>query len=99
MLTEIQPQNFVGAAPAVLTPPIHKRFQFLHGGNYFQAFGVRGGPLHIIDLERHSLRWRHTTLPYWVGTEQRTDQHGKEWFCHINCVTDDHGWLVEVPEC
>lgn len=52
---------------------------------------------------RHPSAWERRYLNYpghkWHCTEYRRDADDKTWKRDFYCVTNDHGWLVEVPKC
>lgn len=48
---------------------------------------------------KHSKKWAPATLALWTGFEIRRDATGAEWSRSVHLVVNDHGWLVEVPQC
>lgn len=51
----------------------------------------------MVTLYRHTGLFLPERLGRWHGYEYRTDKLGREWSRSFFAVTDDFGWLVEVP--
>lgn len=66
-----------------------------------QLSHLHGGGLACIDRHRmkHELEDCPERVGKWVVMLQRVDEAGRIWRRTALCAMDDHGWLVEVPEC
>ncbi|AIJ45545.1 putative oxidoreductase, Fe-dependent alcohol dehydrogenase family [Comamonas testosteroni TK102] len=69
--------------------------------NNSQLSYLHGGGLACIDRHRmkHELEHCPERTGKWVVLLQRADEAGRIWKRTALCAMDDHGWLVEVPEC
>lgn len=69
--------------------------------NNSQLSYLHGGGLACIDRHRmkHELEHCPERVGKWVVMLQRVDEAGRIWKRTALCAMDDHGWLVEVPEC
>lgn len=57
----------------------------------------------VLRVSRHKddidKQWSPAKSRCWTGFEERLDASGAKWIREVHCVTNDHGWLVEVPAC
>lgn len=83
------PETSTVSAPRFI-PRDNCQLSYLHGGG-------------SICIDRHHSEYEQKNYPERVGKWrvllERTDEAGRIWSRTALCAMDDHGWLVEVPEC
>lgn len=95
---ETPPANWPGQLP-VLLPPVERTHDSLAR---YHDYPPLAGSLHcksFCGTVHFAARRHYPETGKWDCTEYRLDEQGREWARVFYAVTDDHGWLVEVPTC
>lgn len=98
--SESPPTNWAGQHPVVLLPTprttdhLARRFNDVQLSDCYHLRNDAATIQHAAYRHRYGIR-----KGIWDCTEYRYDAQGRDWTRTYAAVTDDFGWLVEVPTC